>query len=282
MIDIEYLDSLPKRESISQGIVRRYGSLYGAAKWEGYRHREKYKYPWRIAYDVLKKYIGQSYDDAYSEYCRKLKEYGLKDPDNKRHFDESISELCFWRINRHYTKNYEIFSVDDNKIIHWDMNYFEQLSSYSRRRFPQTLPVLNGYYEITEFRLLPYVSNYGLKSKISLQEYLNLSDYYQRRYEVNKELREYITFDSKNDRSYKRYKQEERKFHKKLDRQKEKEKKEIQYSFLTKDEQRRIKERETDLIKRDSHGFDDESFKGEHYHGQKRKNKETIEAFKSF
>ena len=67
----------------------------------------------------------------------------------------------------------------------------------------------------------------------------------------------------------------------KAHREYKKQQKEIQYSFLTKDEQRRIKERETDLVKRDSHGFNDESFKGEYYHGQKRKKKEVINAFES-
>lgn len=39
------------------------------------------------------------------------------------------------------------------------------------------------------------------------------------------------------------------------------------------EDERRRKERETDLIKRDSHGFDENSFIGHPYHGQQRKNK---------
>ena len=50
-----------------------------------------------------------------------------------------------------------------------------------------------------------------------------------------------------------------------------KEQKKKDYSFLTDDEKRKIEERQSDLIKRDNHGFDDESFKGYWYHGQKRK-----------
>ena len=43
------------------------------------------------------------------------------------------------------------------------------------------------------------------------------------------------------------------------------------YSFLTRDEQQLKEEKELDLIKRDSHGFDNESFKYDPYHGKKRK-----------
>lgn len=47
--------------------------------------------------------------------------------------------------------------------------------------------------------------------------------------------------------------------------------KQRQYSMLTREETRLKEEKEIDALKLLSHGFDDESFKGEHYHGQKRK-----------
>ena len=277
MIDIEYLDSLPLRESHSKGIIRRYGSLYNVAKWEGWRNGEKHKYPWRIAEDICKRYIGQSYDEAYSKFCKKLKEYNLKNPDDKSNFIECFSG----GLNRWGDEEINMFKVDEDKIISWDLRYFEEMRRWSKksRKFKKEYPVLNGYYEVIEYKLK--YNSYYLKTYISAYEYLNLNEYDKSKYESSKILREYITFDSKDDRSFKKYKQEERKLHKKLKRQEIKEKSQIKYCFLTDSEKKKIEDRKTDLIKRDSHGFDDESFKGEHYHGQKRKKKEVINTFES-
>ena len=78
-------------------------------------------------------------------------------------------------------------------------------------------------------------------------------------------------FESKKDKEYIRLMKEKAKQKKLFDKYYKKEKRKKDYSFLTDDEKRKIEERQTDLIKRDSHGFDDESFKGYWYHGQKRK-----------
>ena len=77
--------------------------------------------------------------------------------------------------------------------------------------------------------MIDWWNPYYFKKTINLTEYLGLSDWHKRKYAPYKTIREYITFESKNDRAYKRYKQEERKLHKKLNRQKEKEKSQIEY-----------------------------------------------------
>lgn len=278
MIDTEYLDSLPKRESISQGIVRRYGSLWNVDKWEGYRHREKHKYPWSIANDILHKYLGKSYDEAYSAFCKKLKENGQKDQYDKSYFDKEFTSLGKWY------GNFEEFILDDNKIIHYNRGYQKDRIKWSKnsRKFPLTVyfnktPKESDYVLKKEYRGSKYWSY-----RIESNKYWRLPIYIKNLYRPEStENCESIIFESPKEKGFKKYMWEAIKSSKKAHREYKKQQKEIQYSFLTKDEQRRIKERETDLVKRDSHGFNDESFKGEYYHGQKRKKKEVINAFES-
>lgn len=272
MIDIEYLDTLPKRESISQSIVRRYGSLYETAKWEGYRHRVKHMYPWVIADDILHKYIGKSYDEAYSVFCKKLKEYGIKDPYDKHYFDEQIMGLGKWRTWR---RNYnDEFMIDENKIIHYNEAYKSYRSFKTKRKFPFTVYVNKKPKEFETFVLKKEYKNRGWHYRIDSDKYWRLPiyirDLYMSEFVENSKL---ITFESPKEKGFKRYMWEAIKSSRKAHRKYKKRQKEKEYSFLTQSEKARIEQRKIDLIKRDSHGFDEESFKGEHYHGQKRKKK---------
>ena len=82
-----------------------------------------------------------------------------------------------------------------------------------------------------------------------------------------------LEFDNKKDPKYQRFVQEHSKTKRKLNREKQRELKLKEYSFLTKEEQEIKKGKERDLITLYSHGFDSESFKGEPYHGRKNKKK---------
>jgi hypothetical protein len=91
-------------------------------------------------------------------------------------------------------------------------------------------------------------------------------------------------FREKDITEYKRYYKGEKEFHKfyaerddstrKINRKQKREKRIWEENLLhAVEEYRKQKEREQNIITRDRFGFDDQSFKGEFYHGQKRKKK---------
>ena len=84
----------------------------------------------------------------------------------------------------------------------------------------------------------------------------------------------YYIFDNVNSSDYIRYKKEISDSRRKIEREKKKEREEYNDDLLFRIEyKRKQREEEKNNIDRDRLGFDDESFKGEPYHGQKRKKK---------
>lgn len=79
-------------------------------------------------------------------------------------------------------------------------------------------------------------------------------------------------------REFMRHMAEARVKSRKADKQRLKEQKEKSYCFLTQSEIQERLDKQNDIITRDRLGFDETSFIGEHYHGQKRKKGTRIQA----
>lgn len=80
-------------------------------------------------------------------------------------------------------------------------------------------------------------------------------------------------FESKKDKEFIRLMYEKNQAIKRSERLLKIEKKNKEYSFLSKSELEKLKSKDLDIIKRDSKGFNEESFKGDFYHGRKNKRK---------
>jgi hypothetical protein len=80
-------------------------------------------------------------------------------------------------------------------------------------------------------------------------------------------------FESKKDPEYKRLVVEKQKLKRSIKKANKKEKAQREYCFLSQAELKLKKSKKTDLVTRDCKGFDDKSFMGLEYHGQKRKTK---------
>lgn len=70
-MDITQLENLPKRESRKEYLTKKYGDLWNLKKFDHPWHRsDKNDMPWVIADRVIKKFLGKSFDKAFSYYCK--------------------------------------------------------------------------------------------------------------------------------------------------------------------------------------------------------------------
>ena len=189
----------------------------------------------KITKRILEDNIGNSYDSTYSKYCKKVK------PEYRSLFNKIL------------TQDWYSYYIDDNGLIQKTktVKVYKPVTFYSydyRTCFvhKQTGEVISK----KQYRYLWYGK--GNYTEIVISGYSK-------------------DFESTKDKEYRklmRIRTKQYKFLYKRDRKYQKEK---QYCFLTKSELQKKKDMELDSIKIESHGFDEESFKGIEYHGQKRK-----------
>lgn len=128
MIDLEKLDSLPKRESITDSLIRRCKSLWNVDKWDNsYRYKE-YPY-WKLAKRIINNNIGKSFDDAFSKYCSEV-------PKHKQYiFLEDF-------FDAKYGPNYNDYIIDKQGNIQ-ESNFHH----YRNRRYKITYYVCSPDYD---------------------------------------------------------------------------------------------------------------------------------------
>jgi hypothetical protein len=245
------LDSLPKKESRKAYLTKKHGDMWNLHHFDHSWHRsDKNDYVWVKVKRVIKKYMGKSFDEAFSYFCTLVPKH------EQSEFLKEFENAYGW-----YEPQY---IIDDNGNIQINKNshrYKKKKDKSKESVIFYSIDYEEGWYDtITkkiynnkEFSRLHY-DMFPTKNFIKIV----ICGY-------SKE------FESKKDKEYIRLMKEKAKQKKLFDKYYKKEKRKKDYSFLTDDEKRKIEERQTDLIKRDSHGFDDESFKGYWYHGQKRK-----------
>lgn len=250
-IDLDKLDNLPLRESRKQYMVRKHGNLRNLNKWSyNCKLSSKSVDPWFITNNIVKKFIGNDFDKAYSYLCTKLPYY-------KRH----------WFTGNIGNGKYDKWLIDDNNCIQYNPNYYYIKTKPTKKIYFISIDYTEGWY-IKKSRL--YMTDYEFKSIYWSLNYKDpkLFEHVAIKVVLNGLCKE---FDSKKDKEYIRLskeKQKQIKYYKKLNKKLNKQK---IYSFLTKEEEQLKQEKELDIIKRDSHGFDENSFKYDPYHSNKQK-----------
>lgn len=242
---IEYYESLPFRESMRVEL-----------KWWGY-HGGHYTdidnvSTWTVSRRIIEKYLGKSYDEAFSHYCQIAPKYA------QYTFDDNL-EKGKWFIEEYLTyKRYayrKYYYIDDNGILCKTPKAPIQPSTYYSDDYrSEKVPLYQGN-EINwdKYHRLKREGKEGLTTKDKIME--------GRR----------ITYNSTNHPEYKKLMAEQMQKKKSNHKYWLEEAKNKAYIFLTDEEIKKKKDKITNTITRDRLGFNEDSFVGIEYHGQKRK-----------
>ena len=254
--------------------------------WEPKHHNEKFWTYCKKIDCLLEKSIGKPYGDVYSKVCKEYPEmydwgYSLRD-----HFKKQFAPPRY----RRYT--WEQYYVDENGLIQ-----FTKFEKYKKRRpaikivdntrqpfyevhkeeFQNYTDLLNQiYYTAGADRYYRLIESDTIPEKL-YNEILGRLPFDGNYREQFRNVVRYMVWKfvwEKGERGYKKIWSETEDAKKKRQRENEMLREQQKDGLIQYIEwQRKSKEQQNDLITRDRHGFDDESFKGEFYHGQKRKKK---------
>lgn len=241
--------------------------------------------PYKLAEYIVRKYIGRLYNDAYSEFCSKVKWW------QKEAFKDLFDTSYKYNRSLRYTE----FIIDDNGLIQYNIRYF----GYNKYKGPYSIKSddfkTEKIHKITGHKFDKFKSVYekvaysywsgrnrhskgvymkGFKDgKLLYYEYgANWSNFkpLHKRYKAQEEDFETIVvsgwikyYNSKQDPEYKRYKREKRKYNSKTTKQKRIEQAEKAYSFISQTELQLKKEKELNTYNIARLGFDPiTSFRG--------------------
>jgi hypothetical protein len=226
-------------------------------RWDDYHHsqsdchRVDGIYPWTRIIRIAEKYIGKSADEAFSIYCSQVPKY------QQHFFWESVAVSkealnAGWHLHPFY--------VDSDGNLQKVIRFWK---SYRNRK-----PI---YYS-DDYRT-------ELRHKVTGKKKPEFFWLYKEEDFIPVIVSGYaIEFDSKKDKTYKRLMSEQRK-RKALRRLADKKaKEEKEYSFISKTEQRKKKEKEIDKIKIVAKGFDPETS----FRTEKQINPDTIKEKQGF
>ena len=245
--ELERLENLPKRIGCSKEA--RYNNYY----WKHSKRRFQGRCIYDIANKIIEANVGKDFDLTFSYFCKQI---GY----NQQWYDCFLREFTIDNARRRYALNsiYCGYWVDDNRLI--------QVTNYEKTNNPYIWK--SDDYKVEE----RYISDDKRVEGISWTE--------RRKRELSKD-KTYNFILSGSIKSYPfnsriaiKLRAEKQQKHKKLYKQLLKSKKEFQYCFMTKSEIQIKQDRELNWVNRDRFGFDENSFKGMYYHGQKRKLKE--------
>lgn len=239
MINIAKLEELPKFIG-----MRKDRCIHN----DYYRYWRNGVHPWMIIKRTIKHFIGKSFNEAFSYYCKKVPKY------HQHYFLEEFYRKKYWYQN----KRYDCYYIDDEGLI--------QNAKIIEKKI---VKLYSNDYKVA-WRLIdkPPKWHWLKIGEITFDRPNYGFEHYYEQFIYSGKV---IVFESKNDPRFQRYHQEKQQAWKRKSKEDKFARKNKAYSFLTKAEKERKEQREKDLINRDRHGFDDESFKGEFYHGQKRK-----------
>lgn len=218
-IDLDKLSDLPIRESMT----------YNKDSWSykpGVSHNTGHYSPYTLINRVCKMFLGQHIDEAFSYYCKLVPKY------QQKFFLDHINNNRSWR--------YETYILDENSNIILNPKYTQK----------KIYKIYSDDYKIG----WKYIGkNHKLKGYID-----DAPPYYSQ----NNDWEQVVIsghiqyFESRKDPRYIKYHQEKQKKYRRELRQWRKEQKLRQYNFLTKSEQQRILDKESNDIKIIKHGFD--------------------------
>lgn len=297
-MDIEKFDKLPIKESM-RGTWRRYG--YDVDHYDN--GIQNYKIVGRYIENYLKKSVGKNFDKVKKHILEHMKYHNLSNASKN-----IVENILSWKIDR---DNWSEFTIDSQNRVQINKERAANRKKWAdRRKEKRTTVILNDSRtyklnpDLTE-KQKTYLEICLLENNIPLGDwFVNLlcggsitgTEYYDRlgipqegdkwwdyRYKnlkhrdfiefcfvIDKDVEKYV-YDERT-KEGKRWKAEKKHAQSKKEREIEKEHK-LKYETLLHDieAEKKYKERAKDIVDRDRHGFDENSFIGEPYHGQKRK-----------
>lgn len=294
--DIDRFDNMPNKESM-RGSHHKDG--WDMKIYDQGRHN--YKIIYRYIDKCFSKSIGKNFDKVKKHIYEKMKYHNIA-----RHDDDIIENSINWYIGSKKTKNSNYINskyiVDSQNRIQFNKEYLERCKKRRRDMIISKLTIINPDIEPT-YRLrdgitdseidklknvlinngsydkefFNHISNGGIISRKKYLKFIyslgyDISKYVESCFSIYSDNVLYI-FDE-NSSEYIRYKKERSDSRRKVERERKKENEEYNDDLLFRIEYKRKQaEEEKNNIDRDRLGFDEESFKGDFYHGQKRKKK---------
>jgi len=263
MKDIAKLEELPKKlgmfRSLS-GVDRSWSYGHGSTDY----HKVNGYFPYTHAIRIIKHYMGKSFNDAFTHFCKIVPKY------QQHQFFERFKEKTY--KHGRYIECY----IDENGNIqsHKNLNECKGPYTFKSKDYKERWVKKIEYYTFNELLGLKHKSVWYKAPKI----YNNIYEIPWRDKSIYKKeiiSGEILSFDNKYDSKLIQLKSEKRQSDKKNIKELKLARKVKQYSFLTTSEKLKKASKEKDIITRDRFGFDDDSFKGEAYHGQKRKKRKN-------
>lgn len=299
--DIDRFDNMSNKESMR-------GSHYkeGLCMKMYDRGRYNYKIVSRYIDRCLQKSIGKNFDNVKKHIYEKMVHHNIA-----RNGDNIIEKIINWYIGSKKTKNSNYINskyiVDSQNRIQFNNEYLERCKNRRRNMMRSKLTIIDPDIETTyrlreditdsEIDKLKYmlikngsyvkdffnhISNGGIISRKKYQDFIYTIGYDDMVYDTRKYAESCFSiyndnvvyiFDEKSS-EYKNYKKMCSDSKRKVNREKKKEREDYNDDLLFRIEYKRKQiEDEKNNIDRDRLGFDEESFKGDPYHGQKRKKK---------
>lgn len=294
MKDIEKLDYLPKKESMnSSHRINGYDMKQYDNGWRNYKIVSRY------IRNYLKKSIGKNYDKVKKHIIEKLKDFKARRQENlaesilgsyigdefiidsqgRVQKNKSVEELRkIWRIKE---KTIRRTIVIDNKCETFKLR--SNITQEELTKLRNLLVVSAKIYSADDFEHLvhggsiSYDKFHSIFGEFDFFPYscwrfrCNESDFILSCFETNTPAKMYYF---KDNNEWKQWQKEKKDKINKQNRERERLKKaEDEMILCYIENNKKLKEREKDVIDRDRFGFNEESFKGEPYHGHKRKKK---------
>ena len=239
-MDIEKLETLPKKVGRKGYLTTKYGDMYDLRSFDNPWYRSnKMDVPWFIVKITLKKFLGKSFADAFSYYCSKVEQ---------RYQDDFLDKFR--------NKGYRHSWYADDYIIDSDGNIQLNPERYQRKRKTNFTVISHDYkssyfHKITKEEISYKLYHHWTTDRSMYDEHI-ISGYER-------------TFESKKDPEYKRMMAEITKHNRISSKRWKKEQRQKAFSFLTRDEKQKKEDRKLNILTRDRHGFDNESFKTNPY-----------------
>lgn len=254
--------------------------FWGYKEWETTSHGIRL---YSFIHYVIENNIGKSFSNAFRYFCKFVKPY------LQSYFLDQFSNYNS-RPGRRYEKYHienDIIIANEDRFKKWyssNDKYFRTFDFEETWLLERTSTELHRNYikQITKTKEVKTTYTETFRRGIGERYIQGFDGYYPKGFVKAVKLISQVGFkekvDSKKSARYQKLKQEDDRRKKKQDREKERSKKQIVYSFLTRQEKELKEARKLDQYNLYRHGFDDESFKGKPYHGRKNKKQRREEA----
>jgi hypothetical protein len=251
----------------------------------GYRGSERTKHglnTWVFMDYIIESNINKSFGNAFRYYCkfvnRQYQKYFLE------RFQNYNSPVRGWG-KKYWIDSNDIIRANPRRFGRWYFKDEQKEISFKSFDYEETWKIQKTSKEIKRNWKKNYsrevvITDIEVKTfrrGISEHYIQGFDNHYPKAFikaiEMKSKVGHKEIVDSKKSPRYQKLRQEDDRRYKKQEREKERARKEITYSFLTKSEIEQKKSRLEDGYNLYRHGFNDESFKGNPYHGRKNKKK---------